>query len=194
MKKELYQQNESTLKSARNQSRTVIRFLAAVNILLILIIAFNYNREKIVLVPQVSPEYKMFVTNSQASDSYLNVLSRNVLDLLLNITPENVAAQQSALLQMVNPSYRATLKSKLDVISDNLKENNLSSNFYLDNVRVIQGQNIVIVKGTLIQYINNDSASTAEQMYRIKFSVKNYNVELTDISLTDSSDPLLKTQ
>lgn len=104
MKKELYQQNESTLKSARNQSRTVIRFLAAVNILLILIIAFNYNREKIVLVPQVSPEYKMFVTNSQASDSYLNVLSRNVLDLLLNITPENVAAQQSALLQMVNPS------------------------------------------------------------------------------------------
>jgi type IV conjugative transfer system protein TraE len=194
MKKELYQQNESTLKSARNQSRTVIRFLAAVNILLILIIAFNYNREKIVLVPQVSPEYKMFVTNSQASDSYLNVLSRNVLDLLLNITPENVAAQQSALLQMVNPSYRATLKSKLDVISDNLKENNLSSNFYLDNVRVIQGQNIVIVKGTLIQYINNDSASTAEQMYRIKFSVKNYNVELTDISLTDSSDPLLNTQ
>ena len=75
--------------------------LMGINLILAVGLVMSINREKIILVPQVAPEMKLFVTQSQVSNSYLSELSRNVLDLLLNVTPNNVDAQHQELLKLV---------------------------------------------------------------------------------------------
>ncbi len=173
---------------------SIIKYLIGANIILGLTIATNYNREKIVISPQVAPEYKMFVTKGSASDTYLSALSRNVLDLMLNITPENADAQKSAIMDITAPDLRPSLTDKLNKIISSIKENNLSQNFYIENIQTIQGKNIVFVKGELYQYINGDTAAKTPQMYKLTFKVNNYNVQLTDVSLAQADDELLKVQ
>lgn len=177
----------------KKQSLT-IKLLIGANIILGLTIAANYNREKIILSPPVAPEYKMFVTKGSASDTYLTALSRYVLDLMLNITPENADAQKSAVMDITAPDLRPSLTDKLNKIISSIKENNLSQNFYIENITTIQGKNIVFIRGVLYQYINGDSAAKTPQLYKLTFSVNNYNVELTDISLAQENDELLKGQ
>jgi conjugal transfer pilus assembly protein TraE len=121
-------------------------------------------------------------------------MSRNVLDLLLDITPSNVSAQQQALLNMVAPKYRATLKNKLADIADQLTKNNLSQNFYIQSIRIRKGKPIVYITGTLNQYIDKNSASETTQIYKLTFNVSNYNVQLENIETLEQNDPQLRDQ
>jgi len=186
--------NQAVVDSRSNSSmlKKYLMIMVISNVILVLALVFNINRERVVIVPQISPEFKMWISKSQASPEYLNVLSRNMLDLLLNITPNSVNSQQTELLRSTDPKYRDVLQTKLTDISSQLIQNNLSQNFYIDSVRVLTKGNIVYVKGTLIQYIDKTMSNSSQQIYRLSFNVTNYMVKLTNIELIPANDPQLR--
>ncbi len=194
MEKRLSDQETLVLRNKYKSTKKYLNWMIVSNVILAGVIAFNINREKIVIAPQVAPEYKMWVEKSQVSNEYLTVLSRNVLDLLLDITPNNVSAQQQALLNMVASKYRADLKTKLDEIADQLTKNNLSQNFYVQSIRIRKGKPIVYITGTLNQYIDKNSASATTQIYKLTFKVSNYSVQLENIETLEANDPQLREQ
>lgn len=194
MERRLSDQETLVLQSKYKSTKKYLNWMIVSNVILAGVLAFNINREKLIVVPQVAPEFKMWVEKSQVSNEYLVALSRNVLDLLLDITPSTVSAQQQALLNMVAPKYRATLKSKLDDIAEQLTKNNLSQNFYIQSIRIRKGKPIVYITGTLNQYIDKNSASEATQIYKLTFAVSNYNVQLENIETLEPNDPQLRDQ
>ena len=187
---------DKAVVDSRNNSSMLKKYLMGMvvsNVILVLALVFMINRgERVVQFPQVSPEFKMWVSKSQVSPEYLNVLSRNMLDLLLNITPNSVNSQQKELLTSTDPKYRDVLQAKLTEISSQLIQNNLSQNFYIDSVRVLTKGNIVYVKGTLIQYIDKTMSNSSQQTYKLSFNVTNYIVKLTNIELIPANDPQLR--
>lgn len=183
------------VNSLRSNYRTFKKYLLWMifaNLTLVVALVINLNREKIILVPQVSPEYKLWVTKSQVSPEYLNAMSRDALDLLLNITPNNVNAQHQELIKIVAPQYRAYLQGKLVDIAKQITQNNLSQNFYIENIRILDHSNVVYVDGNLNQYIDKNSASSNRQIYKVTFGVQNYSVQIKNIELIPENDHQLR--
>ena len=186
---------DAQLNNLRTNHQTFKRYLGfmiTANIILVVALLFSLNREKIVLVPQTAPEFKLWVSKSQVSPDYLNTLSRNVLDLLLNITPNSVAAQQQELMRLVAPKYRDDLQLRLADINRQITQNNLSQNFYIENIRIVNNSNVVYVEGDLNQYIDKNVANTTRQTYKLTFGVNNYYVQLQNVELISNSDPQLR--
>jgi type IV conjugative transfer system protein TraE len=182
----------NTLRSNYKTFKKYLLWMIGANLVLVLALVFNLNREKIILVPQVTPEYKMWITKYQASPEFLNTLSRNKLDLLLNITPNNVNAQHQELIRSVAPQYRAELQSKLAEIAKQITQNNLSQNFYIESIRIVNGGNVVYVEGILNQYIDKNMSSSAHQIYKLTFGVSNYAVQINNIELIPDNDQQLR--
>jgi len=182
----------NALKKQDTLYKKIIAGLILANILLVIILGMSFHREKIILVPEVAPEDKIWVTNSQVSNEYLNTISRNVMDLLLNVTPENVDAQHDELLRIVASKYRPLLMSKLDEFAKGIKANNISQNFYIDSIRIIQDSGVVYINGTLREYIDNTLSHSTNQVYRLNFRVQNYNTVLDSFELVPANDPQLK--
>lgn len=182
----------NTLKTNYQTFKKYLLYMIIANILLVIALVFNINREKIVLSPQVAPEYKLWIKKSQASPEYLNSLGRNALDLLLNITPNNVNAQHQELMRMIVPQYRNELQFKLSEIAKQIVQNSLAQNFYIENIRIINSTNIVYIRGTLNQYIDKNSFTSNIQTYKLTFEVNNYMVQLKNIELIPESDPQLR--
>lgn len=162
------------------------------NIVLVIWLIISYSHEKIILVPEVAPEDKIWVTNSQVSNEYLNTIGRNVMDLLLNVTPEDVDSQHAELLKMVASKYRPVLIPKLADLAKNIKENNISQNFYIDSIRIIQDSGVVYINGELREYIDNTLSHSTNQIYRLDFKVQNYRTVLQGFELVPADDPQLK--
>lgn len=162
------------------------------NIVLVIVLMMCINREKIILVPQVAPETKLWIGQQQVSNNYLTILSRNVLDLMLNATPDNVDAQHQEVLKFIDSKHEALMKGKLANIAKVIRENNISQNFFINTVKIIHNKNIVFIRGTLDEYIDQTLSSSVGQIYKLTFKVQNYGVQLDTFELINNNDPQLK--
>ncbi len=186
---------EQQLTKLKNDHHTFKRYLGSMilaNVVLALGLVYSIFHERIVMSPLMAPEYKMMVSNSKASPEYLNLLGRNVLDLLLNITPNNVQAQQNELMTMVDSKYRDELQSKLIDIGTQVKFNNLAQNFYVQTIKIINKPNVVFVTGTLNQYIDKNVSSSIRQNYKLTFIINNYIPKIAGIEQLADNDPQMK--
>lgn len=192
MQKKTFEDEINSLRSSVKTKARNEKLLVISNAILAGIVAFSFNHERVVVVPAIAPEYKMMISSDKASPEYLDNYSRTILDLLLNITPNNVQAQQNMLIGMVDPKYRDELQDKLIEIGSQVKGNNLSQNFYIQNIRIINKPNIVFVTGTLNQYIDKNIATSKKINYKLTFNVRNYNARLTGIEQLADNDPQMK--
>lgn len=192
MQKKTFEDEINSLRSSVKTKTRNEKLLVISNVILAGVVAFSFNHERVVVVPAMAPEYKMMISSDKASPEYLDNYSRTILDLLLNITPNNVQAQQNMLIGMVDPKYRDELQDKLIEISSQVKGNNLSQNFYIQNIRIINKPNVVFVTGTLNQYIDKNIATSKKINYKLTFNVRNYNARLTGIEQLADNDPQMK--
>ncbi len=192
MQKKTFEDEINSLRSSVKTKARNEKLLVISNVILAGIVAFIFNHERVVMVPAMAPEYKMMISSDKASPEYLDNYSRTILDLLLNITPNNVQAQQNMLIGMVDPKYRDELQDKLIEIGSQVKGNNLSQNFYIQNIRIINKPNVVFVTGTLNQYIDKNIATSKKINYKLTFNVRNYNARLTGIEQLADNDPQMK--
>lgn len=192
MDKKTFDEELNSLREAVKTKSRNEKLLVIGNVILAGVLALNYNKERIVQVPTMAPQYKMMISNNKASPEFLDAMSRNILDLLLDITPNNVQAQQNMLISMAEPKYRDELQSKLMDIASQIKSNNLSQNFYIQSVKIVNKPNVVFVTGTLNQYIDKNIANSTRVNYKLTFSIKNFNATIAGIEQLADNDPQMK--
>lgn len=192
MDRSIFSKNLEKLQSSGQTYKRLFQIMAVSNILIGIALLGTINKEKIILVPQVAPEMRMWISQSQASPEYFSMLTRNALDLLLNVSASNIDAQQAALLNLVSPKARVDLKQTLISMTGEVKANNISQNFYIESIKVIINKNEVFVMGRLNQYIDKNNVSTTQQYYKITYQTGNYNVFIKGIELLDPNSPELK--
>lgn len=192
MDKKTFDEELNSLREAVKTKSRNEKLLVIGNVILAAVLALNYNKERIVQVPTMAPQYKMMISNNKASPEFLDAMSRNILDLLLDITPNNVQAQQNMLISMAEPKYRDELQSKLMDIASQIKSNNLSQNFYIQSVKIVNKPNVVFVTGTLNQYIDKNIANSTRVNYKLTFTIKNFNATIAGIEQLADNDPQMK--
>lgn len=192
MDKKTFDEELNSLREAVKTKSRNEKLLVIGNVILAGVLALNYNKERIVQVPTMAPQYKMMISNNKASPEFLDAMSRNILDLLLDITPNNVQAQQNMLISMAEPKYRDELQSKLMDIASQIKSNNLSQNFYIQSVKIVNKPNVVFVTGTLNQYIDKNIANSTRVNYKLTFTIKNFNATIAGIEQLADNDPQMK--
>lgn len=192
MDKLTFEQQITKLKKDYQSFKKYLGLMVFANVILSFGLVYSYFHERVVMSPVMAPEYKMMVTNNKASPEYLNLLSRNILDLLLNITPNNVLAQQNELMSMVDSKYRDELQSKLMDIASQVRTNNLSQNFYVQTIKIINKDNVIYVIGTLNQYIDKNISSSRRVNYKLTFIINNYIPKIAGIEQLADNDPQMK--
>lgn len=161
-------------------------------LLLTILLLKNVNKERVVMIPQVAPENKLWISQSDVSNEYLTILTRNIMDLVLNITPDTVISEHHEVLKFVTPSAYAELKTKLNDISKIITNNDISQNFFIHDIRIMHSKKIVFVSGSLVEYIDKTLSNTTQQIYKLTYQSKNYGVKLTGLELLTPNDPQLK--
>ena len=192
MQKFNFDEQVNRLQSHHLLFKRLFLFMTALVLVLVIMLFKTLNTERIILVPQVAPEYKLWVGQAEVSNEYLATLSRNVLDLMLDITPNNVTAQHAEVLRLVAPKYTAQLKSKLDTIAKLIVTNNISQNFYISDIKIMHSKNFVYIAGDLNEYFDQSLNNTGNRIYKLSFTVNNYGVMLNNFEILESNDPQLK--
>ncbi|MCX8514976.1 MAG: TraE/TraK family type IV conjugative transfer system protein [Burkholderiales bacterium] len=145
----------------------------------------SFNYERLVIVPASNPEYSYWVKNGEASNEYLESLSRDLLNLSLNVSPETVKKQYEAFLKFVTPSLRSYIIDNLKKSAENIIENDISQSFYIDQMKIVPSKQIVYVSGFLKTYVNNQQVTNVQQIYKIKFKAEDLTVKVEQYRLLD---------
>jgi conjugal transfer pilus assembly protein TraE len=165
-------------------------FLKSLSLLIgigLILNATVFKTDKVVVItpPEVREEY--WVGKNKASKDYIEQMAVFFAVLSGNLSPTSAAYNINALLKYVSPSIYADIKNSLMGDAMTVIENNMTTSFFPNDVKV-EGSS-AIVNGESIRRIGSARPVKEKVMYKMKFEVDNYKLFLTEffIEYTDKS-------
>lgn len=140
------------------------------------------GRDKIIIVPP-KLDKEAWILQNKASPDYLQTMGLFYVTFLANLTPQNAEFNVNLLLKRMPPRAQAQWQSELQAQADNIVKNNARQAFYVNFTQIFEAENAVEVVGTLERYIGNASASRDTVRYRIGFTVSDYQVYITELTV-----------
>ena len=172
------------LQNSLNQRASMIRGLLIVvaclllsNILSVALLYKTVANKDIVLIPAGFSKQAR-ITNNSVSASYIDQLSVMIVNQRLNVTPNNIMDANASILLYVNPSYYASFKKQLDLDASTIKEQKVSSAFYITDVKTDPVNLVSVVSGTLKRWVGDRMIGSSHKTYELKFSRNGYHMLL----------------
>lgn len=135
------------------------------------------KREKIV-VPMAF-DAPFVVSENQASAPYLQMMALSFLSLRLNVSPETVDMNHKFLLSYVKTESQKEFKPVLDAEANKIKNNAVTSAYYLTSIKVNPADNTIDIRCILKTWIGNSNHPLEEiKHYRLAL---NYLAGVTTI-------------
>ncbi|MBY0379017.1 MAG: type IV conjugative transfer system protein TraE, partial [Burkholderiales bacterium] len=126
-----------------------------------------------------------WISNNKISNEYMEIMSRNLLSLTLDVSPETVKSQYDAFLRFVTPDLRSYIVENLKKSSENIINNDIAQSFYIDTIKVVPMSQTTYVVGNLATYINNQQVTNIHQLYKIKYATDDMTVKIKEYRLLD---------
>lgn len=168
MKTLLWQSRLEYLARRRNGYLVLACGSILLNFVLAGVIAFTANHERIILVPP-EIERPLSVTSVRVSPEYLSTMSLFLSDLLLNITPDNAAAQHKLFLDYVDSRFYGGMKSELATEEERLRKEHLTVSFSRSDVQVDTKHLAARISGTVEYRANTTLLSSTRLTYQMTF-------------------------
>ena len=185
MKKHNFDAKINHLLSYKSKSRAIIVALIVSNIILAIGLVIGTGREKIVLIPSSNPDSSYWISNNKISNEYMEIMSRNLLSLTLDVSPETVRSQYDAFLRFVTPDLRSYIVENLKKSAENIINNDIAQSFYVDTIKVVPISQTTYVVGNLATYVNNQQVTNIHQLYKIKYATDDMTVKIKEYRLLD---------
>ena len=144
------------------------------------------GRERVVLVP---PEiHKSFWVEPEAlSAEYLEQMGYFLLQLTLNVTPQNVDHQARVLLRYADPEVAGALRSTLTASAERLKRDGAATVFSAQDVSVDLPRRRVTARGRLTTYVSDRRVSELIKTYHLGFTVRAGRVSVVSFQEKDDA-------
>ena len=113
------------------------------------------------------------LNDSDFSPTYLQEIAKKVIDLRLTYHPETVEYQFNTLLHLVPANHQDAFKKILDKEKETVRNKNISSVFYLENLAVDVSHREAKIKGTLHRTSHGLSVKAQKKSYLLVFSFSN---------------------
>lgn len=169
MLKLIYESRLIRLLRQRNRFVIFAMGLLVANIIQSIVIVSMTSSWHTVIVP-TSISKSFWVGSSEVSESYLAEMTNYFASLVLNITPDNAAYQRMELLKYTDPNSYGVLKNQLIVNEDRIKQNNITTSFYPNDIKVDVKHLTTVITGDLKTYVGSQMTSTIRQSYVTKYT------------------------
>lgn len=161
--------------------------IAAMSLLisnLFLSTAVLFHDKEIILVPN-SLDQDTSIINGKMSPAYLEALTRDVVNLMLNVTPANVEYSTKSILKIAHPKFYGELKTSLQSRSQDVMNRRISVFFSPQSISVGDDRSSVIVMGKLSTYLGKEEVSMEEKIYSITYKIEGFKPLVLDFHEVD---------
>jgi type IV conjugative transfer system protein TraE len=123
----------------------------------------------VILVPTHINKDITLTTGSAYSSDYLELITRDYIGLILNLTPENYEYAQEAILKNTHPSSHGVIKHELGELAEDIKKRSVAINFRTTDMVVDLRRLQVDVRGSLETKVGLKTVSKELRKYRIVY-------------------------
>lgn len=122
------------------------------------------------------------VSSHAVSDTYLSEMAEYFLALKLNVTPENVTRNYGQLLNYVASEHYASVQPLLAEEATQIKQQKISSVFFVSSVNVSNEHFAVKITGTLQKYVGSRALTPELMTYLVYMSYPSGTLALNRIA------------
>lgn len=171
----------------QNQTLRVAVFsLALVSVVQLLVIVHLYNKQRVVFVPPIV-DREFGITSDTADKAYIEMMSEQVTERIMNITPSNVVNRFNSILQFLAPATYTETRASLVKQADTISRNNVSQIFYHMKTTVDQQNKVVGVWGEVKRSVGDTITSRGMNIVWIKYHFVGGKYQIDEITVTDSN-------
>ena len=147
------------------------------------IIIFRGERS-VVLVPS-SLSGEVSLSNKRVSSAYLENITRDVMNTLLDVTPDNANYSAEQILKITHPQFYGELKQSLNKRTQEVVSKKITTSFYAKTMVVNSAKNQVFVSGKLATYLGTKMVLEEERTYSISYEYNNFKLLIVDFHEED---------
>ncbi len=179
MFKPIYDTKNDILIVQRNLISIVAFILLVINLLLsISLIKKDTNT---IIVP-FGINDKVIVSSKKPQNNYLEAFSRDIINTMLNLNPNNVDYMEKTILAYADGSSYGSLKKHLELLKKNIVSKKFSTVFYPISIQADNTTMKVIVDGTLYVYFGQKQVSSEKKRYEITYRYESGRLSIIGFS------------
>lgn len=160
------------LSAVRRSDRFIILVLLGIIIALISLLYYVVTNQKTVIMPSIQSA-KYSIGNDEANKEYFVDTTRDIVNLLYNVTPINVDENFSKLLERVAPEHQKDMKLYLEKASGQIKKQQITQVWSTTGLyQYIPHQKAVIANGITKTYLGDKIVSSKPQKIKVEYVMK----------------------
>ncbi len=175
-KEELLIKSEAILKQ-RNGCVALCALLLVANLLLSASVLFT--EREVVLIP-TGLDKEAVIKNGKMSPEYLEAITRDVINLMLNVTPTNTDYASKALLKITHPKFYGQLKISLDKRNQDVIRHRVSIFFAPQAMSISDDNKSVIVSGKLSTHLGKEEVLLEDKIYSVTYASEGFRPQIID--------------
>jgi len=139
---------------------------------------FLHDKE-IVLVPN-SLDEKTSIKSNKMSPAYLEAITRDAINLMLNVSPSNAEYSAKSILKVTHPAFYGQLKKDLNERGKDVTNRRISTLFYPQSMSINEAHDGAIIVGKLSTYLGKEEVLTEDKTYSITYSFEGFRPLILD--------------
>jgi len=171
-------------KITRQRNLSIIAGIVLLTISLIQTIIILRGERSVVLVPS-SLSGEVNLSNKRVSAAYLENITRDVINTLLDVTPDNTNYSAEQILKITHPQFYGELKQSLNKRTQEVVSKKITTSFYAKTMVVNSAKNQVFVSGKLATYLGTKMVLEEEKTYSISYEYNNFKLLIVDFHEED---------
>lgn len=152
--------------------------------------AIFFSEKEYILVPSTL-EKEVLVSNGKLSMSYLEPITRDVVNLMLSVTPQNTEYATNSILKITHPAFRGQLKAALFERNQDILKRRISLHFHPQTIVPGEEPKTVIATGKLSTYLGREEVSLEDKSYSITYTQEGFRPLVSNFH---EIDPKKKTE
>jgi conjugal transfer pilus assembly protein TraE len=168
------------------KQRNVCLMVCAVVLFICLIqtMIIFYGEKSVILVPS-SLSGEVGLSNKKVSTAYLENITRDVVNVMLDVTPDNANYSAEQILKLTHPQFYGELKQSLNKRTEDVVARKITTNFYPQSMVANSTTNQVFVSGKLLTFLGTKMVLEEEKTYSISYEYNNFKLLIVDFHEED---------